>query len=193
MLTEFSCSEDSILDLTTGACLPLTCDASCTADGLYQLNSAVGKHFIVQFLDPTSYAFEESENIFTDVKLNSAGHWELTVPEDKQWVNAGEFLGFSGKIFYRWESVDNDTESNIDIISDNLDDQSLSDMDAADASSLGKHYHLEYFGYRPTFYDIGNTCTKEQAGMTITAVIHVRKNKKTGFIVIFVHLIMMCL
>ena len=76
-------------------------------------------------------------------------------------------------------SVDTHTESNINLIkSDNLDDQSVSDMDAADASSLGKRYLLEYFGYRPTFYDIGNTCTNEQAGMTITAVIHVRKKRK---------------
>ena len=132
----------------------------------------------VQFLDPTSFAFEASENIINDVSPPSAGLWEQIVPEDKQWVNAGEFLGFSGKIVYRWESVNTDTESNINLIkSDNLDALSVSDMDAADASSLGKRYHLEYFGYRPTFYDIGNTCTKEQAGMTITAVIHVRKNK----------------
>ena len=37
MLTEFSCSATAILDLSTGSCLPLTCDASCAADGLYWL------------------------------------------------------------------------------------------------------------------------------------------------------------
>ena len=46
-------------------------------------------------------------------------------------------------------------------------------MDAADASVLGKRYHIEYFGYRPTFYDIGNTCSLDQAGTTITAEIQV--------------------
>ena len=54
-----------------------------------------------QFLDPTSFAFDDSENILSDVSPPSAGHWEQIVPEDKQWVNAGEFLGFSGKIVYR--------------------------------------------------------------------------------------------
>ena len=33
LLTEFSCSPDSILDLATGSCLPLTCDTDCTAGG----------------------------------------------------------------------------------------------------------------------------------------------------------------
>ena len=44
-----------------------------------------------------------SENILTDVPPASLGHWSLPIPTDKQWVNAGEFLGFSGKIVYRQE------------------------------------------------------------------------------------------
>ena len=63
--------------------------------------------------------------------------------------------------------------TNISFKSDNLADQTVSDMSAADASTLGRRYHLEYFGYRPTFYDIGNTCSLEQAGTTITAQIYV--------------------
>ena len=55
----------------------------------------------VQLIDPTSFEFEASENIINDVSPPSSGHWEQIVPEDKQWVNAGEFLGFSGKIVYR--------------------------------------------------------------------------------------------
>ena len=57
--------------------------------------------FLVLFLDPTSFAFDGSDNIFTDLSTPSAGHWEQIIPEDKQWVNAGEFLGFSGTLVYR--------------------------------------------------------------------------------------------
>ena len=59
------------------------------------------------------------------------------------------------------------------MLSDTSVDHSPSDMAAADASSLGKRYHLEYIGYKPTFYDIGNTCTLDQAGTTITSTIQV--------------------
>ena len=69
--------------------------------------------FLVLFLDPTSFAFDGSDNIFTDLSTPSAGHWEQIIPEDKQWVNAGEFLGFSGTLVYRWGSDDTDMTHNL--------------------------------------------------------------------------------
>ena len=39
---------------------------------------------------------------------------------------------------------------------------------APDGSSVAGRYHVEYYGYKPTFYDIGNTCSLDQAGSDIT-------------------------
>ena len=59
------------------------------------------KFTFLPFLDPTSFAFDDSENVLNMIFPSSAGHWEQIIPEDKQWVNAGEFLGFSGTLVYR--------------------------------------------------------------------------------------------
>ena len=45
---------------------------------------------------------------------------------------------------------------------------------APDGSSLAGRYHVEYYGYKPTFYDIGNTCSLDQAGSDITTTVTVQ-------------------
>ena len=44
---------------------------------------------------------------------------------------------------------------------------------APDGSSLAGRYHVEYYGYKPTFYDIGNTCSDSDAGTQIPATLQV--------------------
>lgn len=35
------------------------------------------------------------------------GHFDVAVPEDKQWVSAGDYLGFTADtIVYRWAEFD---------------------------------------------------------------------------------------
>ena len=45
---------------------------------------------------------------------------------------------------------------------------------APDGSSVAGRYHVEYYGYKPTFYDIGNTCSLDQAGSDITTTVTVQ-------------------
>ena len=44
---------------------------------------------------------------------------------------------------------------------------------APDGSRLAGRYHVEYYGYKPTFYDIGNTCSLAEAGSDITTTVTV--------------------
>ena len=45
---------------------------------------------------------------------------------------------------------------------------------APDGSRVAGRYHVEYYGYKPTFYDIGNTCSLDQAGSDITTTVTVQ-------------------
>ena len=51
-----------------------------------------------------SFSHDSAEDILTSESGDvGPGHFDIAVPEDKQWVSAGDYLGFTADtIVYRW-------------------------------------------------------------------------------------------
>ena len=83
LLQEYTCTPDNSLDLTTGECSSANCEASCQPPG-----------------DINAFSHDEAQDYV--IKDVGPGYFEHQVTdESKAWINAGDFIGFTGDIAYR--------------------------------------------------------------------------------------------